>query len=150
MEKKKPTWQVESSRGHQCAASLALFYVLLGWEGAAGPGCGRWKAGSPRNATALLAPLPASSGTGSGWGSHGRREAGEEGQGVHVKRTQERIFLGTERQGVWKETRSPAGANHGGQKRPWMLRFYTQVSQRETISSLKIIKWAEREGQPKQ
>lgn len=103
-------------------------------------------AGSSRDAMTPLAPLLVSSGRCSGWGSHGWSEAGEEGEGVRAergRRTQEH-----KRDRVCeKKCRSPACASHGGQNRPWTLRYHTQVSQRETISSLRI-RWAEGGGRP--
>lgn len=107
---------------------------------------GECHAGSSRDAMTPLAPLLVSSGRCSGWGSHGRSKAGEEGEGVRAergRRTQEH-----KRDRVCeKKCRSPACASHGGQNRPWTLRFHTQVSQRETISSLRI-RWAEGGGRP--
>ena len=124
-------------------ASWALFHVHLGWEGGAGLCSGGSDAGSPRDAV----PLLASAGRCRGWGSHGGRGAGEEGERAHVggeRMKQERIFLSM-REGV--QGAAPACANHRGQNRPWTLRFYTQVSQGKTISSLRI-KWAVVEGWP--
>lgn len=110
----------------------------------AGVGCGRCNAGSPRKATSLLAThrdVPAVSNT-AGKTMAGERP-GEEWEGRERGWGEE----GHRREYSWAQKRRDVRQRNAGRlllqtednrAGPWMLRFYTHMSQREPISNSRI------------